>query len=74
MSDSATTASCEVQRGRFVQQKLEEHTSALRDNGLGDCKVMVFPGRETTSQGLALALANALRLYRAGDFKEVEIP
>lgn len=64
----------EAKRGQAVEEMLSGQMSALKDAGLGDCKVMVFRGRETTSQGLALALSNALRLYRAGDFTEVEIP
>jgi hypothetical protein len=73
MSEFSAEANNEVAVGRSVHLELEGQMTELRKDGLGDCKVMVFPGRETTSQGLARAVSNTLRLYLSGKYKEIKI-
>lgn len=53
--------------------ELEGHMTALRSEGLVDCRIKVFATDRTVPEGLVVALANALRLYRSGASEELAV-
>lgn len=60
-------------RGREVLNALDAQLRPLREAGLADLKAKVFVSRDTTVQGLSVALASVLRRYSAGEAKPIVI-
>lgn len=73
MSNLTAQVTAEKTRGQDIVDRLEVQMAALRDKGLVDCKLKVFSGRDTTTQGVALALENTLKLYLDGKYEVINV-